>query len=290
MSKKYKSESEQVDRAWNKLEPLLAADPVIQFRPAFKQRMVAAAAVLFLISMAGAWFMNDHYKEISYATNYGETFRITLPDSSVVVMNGNSKISYRKHWSDKVQREVKLDGEAYFSVKHTRSNQKFFVRMNDQSSVEVLGTEFNISKRGADTKVVLNSGKIKFNLTSGYDTADKSLIMKPGDMVEYRSDHKTLTKKVVDPDIYSSWKSFRLAFDKTSLREVMNIIHETYGLKIIVKDPALLDMKVSGSAPSQNIDKLIEGLSEIFELDLIRHGDTIIVSPTNQIHNQTKPK
>jgi hypothetical protein len=38
-------------------------------------------------------------------------------------------------------------------------------------------------------------------------------------------------------------------------------------------------MKVSGSAPSHNIDILVKGLSEIFELNLIVKGDSLFVSP-----------
>lgn len=279
MSKNYSSEQERIDATWNKLEPLLV-DNNAQFKPFSRQRMFAAASVILFISLLGYFSFKEYTGEITYATKYGETFKLILPDSSVVFMNGNTTVSYRKHWSKTGDREVKMEGEAYFSIKHTLNHQKFFVQMNDQTSVEVLGTEFNISKRGIETKVVLSSGKIQYNINVD-NALQKSMIMAPGDLVEYRSDIRRVVKRRVNPEIWSSWKSATLQFDKTSLNDILNGIKSTYGLHVEVKDPSLLDMKVSGSAPAQNIDILIQGLSEIFDINLIRKKDTLIVSPNN---------
>jgi ferric-dicitrate binding protein FerR (iron transport regulator) len=150
--------------------------------------------------------------------------------------------------------------------------------MNDHSSVQVLGTEFNVSKRKEETRVVLNSGKIALRMETADPAREKVITMKPGDLVEYQSARYTYVKKVVDPEMYSSWKSSRLIFEKTRLKEVLQQLHNTYGLNIQVEKPELMNMSVSGSAPTQNIDLLIKGLSEIFHLELIRKGDTLIVT------------
>lgn len=281
MKKKYKNDLEQVDAAWNKLEPLLDDD--IQNLPKrkhliFNTRVMAAAAVLILVASMAVLFLKDYHSMLTFQTRYGETTRVVLPDSSVVLLNGNTRLSFRKHWPSTGDREVHIDGEAYFSVKHTRSNQKFFVRMNDHSSVQVLGTEFNVCKRKHETRVVLNSGKIALRMDATDKAKEKVVTMKPGDLVEYRSAQHTYIKKVVDPEIYSSWKSSRLVFEKTKLREVLQQLQDTYGLKIKVEKPELMDMSVSGSAPTQNIDLLIKGLSEIFHLELVKKGDTLIVT------------
>ncbi|HWW39479.1 FecR family protein [Pedobacter sp.] len=281
MKKKYKNDLERIDAAWKKLEPLLEED--IQIQPErkftlFSPKLLAAAAVLLLVAAAGILFLKDYHRMISYTTKYGETARIVLPDSSVVLLNGNTRLSFRKHWSSSGDREVNMDGEAYFSVKHTKTDQKFFVRMNDHSSVQVLGTEFNVSKRKEETRVVLNSGKIALRMETADPAREKVITMKPGDLVEYQPAQHTYIKKVVDPEMYSSWKSSRLVFEKTRLKEVLQQLHNTYGLNIQVEKPELMNMSVSGSAPTQNIDLLIKGLSEIFHLELIRKGDTLIVT------------
>lgn len=151
--------------------------------------------------------------------------------------------------------------------------------MPDQLSVEVLGTEFNISARNHDTRVVLNSGKIDFRM-EGQDHKTNIIQMKPGDLVEYQSKEKSYTKRIVDPTIYSSWKTDRLVFDKTPLKEVLNTLHNTYGLEILLEDPKMLDMNLSGSAPTTNINTLIRALSETFNINFTKKGDTLIVTNT----------
>lgn len=282
MKKKYNSDLEQIDAAWNKLEPLLDDDLAMEKKRwpgmVFKLKNLAAAAVLLMVAATGILFMRDYRSSLTYSTKYGQTTRVVLPDSSVVFLNGNSRLSFAKHWAGSGDREVNIDGEAYFSVKHTKTHQRFFVRMDDGSSVQVLGTEFNVSKRRSDTRVVLSSGKIEFQMKAKGGTNSGVVKMKPGDLVEYQSQKHTYTKKIVDPEVYTSWKSARLIFEKTQLREVLTQIQDTYGLKIKVQKPELLDMSVSGSAPTQNIDLLIKGLSEIFHLDLTKKGDTLIVT------------
>ena len=290
MSKKYQSDKEQVDTAWNQLEPLLEDHNIVQGNPAFRRRLMAAAAILLFLTMGGAIFLNNYFKKITYTTQYGQTQKVILPDSSEVILNGNSKLSFRKNWFGSGNRAVIIEGEAYFSIRHTKTDQKFFVRTDDHASVEVLGTEFNVFTRGMETKVVLNSGKIRFTPDDDNEKKDKSFIMKPGDLIEYKSNTKMLTRKIVNPKVHSSWKTSRLVFEKTSLRDIAQIIKDTYGLNVKIQDPELLNMKVSGSAPTQNIGMLIEALSEIFNLDLIKKGDTLIISSHTAIINLTPIK
>jgi len=278
MKKRYNSEKEQIDAAWNKLEPLLEdGSPLVKklSSMSFNKKMIAAAAVILMI-VTSALFFKEYYTSTVYTTKYGETTRIVLPDSSVVFLNGNSRLSFRKSWPARGNREVKINGEAYFAIKHTKTDQKFFVRMDEGLSVEVLGTQFNVSNRKTETNVVLNSGMIRFHMDENKaDEAD--VTMKPGELIAYQSKSKTYIKKAVDPEIYSAWKSSRLVFDKTELKDVLLTIQNTYGLHIKVENPELLHMRVSGSAPTQNIDLLINGLSEIFHLELTRKGDTLTV-------------
>ncbi|WP_316822530.1 FecR family protein [Pedobacter gandavensis] len=282
MTKKiYKNDLERIDAAWEKLAPMLndpEKTPVRKLKPWLNKKIIAAAAMLILMSTIGLWFLKEQPAEVQYFTKYGQTLRVQLPDSSVVMLNGNSQLSYRKNWPKDGDREVKVDGEAYFSIKHTQSNQRFFVRMPDRLSVEVLGTEFNINTRNHDTRVVLNSGKIDFHMEALSGQEERVVQMKPGDLVEYQSTKKSYTRKIVDPTIYSSWKTDRLVFDKTPLREVLNTLHNTYGLEIEVEDPKMLAMNLSGSAPTTNIDILIQALSATFNINFIKKGDTLIVT------------
>lgn len=269
------SDLERINTAWGKLEPLLDQTPkqIFILKPLFI-KIFTSAAVIFLITTIALLNFRTNKEKIHFSTKYGQTLRISLPDSSIVFLNGNSKLSYINNWDNHSDREVKIEGEAYFSVKHTKNNQKFFVKMADNLSIEVLGTEFNITKRDNNTRVVLNSGKIDFhidNLKNGNDVIE----MKPGDLIEYQSKSKSYIQEKVDPTVYSSWKNNRIVFNNTKLIEVLENLKYTHGIKVDIRDEKILNKEVSGSAPTTNINILIAALSETFNVNFILKGDTI---------------
>lgn len=266
---------ERINAAWEKLEPLIEEMPKRGFKlNSLHIKLFTSAAVVILLSAIVLITYKSKEDKIQYFTEYGQTLKVVLPDSSTVFLNGNSKLSYSNNWNNERDREVQVDGEAYFSVKHTKNNQKFFVRMANNLYVEVLGTEFNITKRNKKTRVVLSSGKIDLHIDN-LKTGINVIQMKPGDLIEYQNISQSYTKEKVDPTNYSSWKTNRLIFNRTQLSEVLENLKETYGLKINIADPVILNKRVSGSAPTNNINTLVKALSETFNVDFILIGDTI---------------
>ena len=88
----------------------------------------------------------------------------------------------RPNWGRESEREVWLDGEAFFSVIHKINNQPFKVKTSEDVAIEVLGTTFNVYHRN-QTKIVLNSGRIQLSLPTVQ--ADEKIFMNPGELVEY---------------------------------------------------------------------------------------------------------
>jgi len=120
---------------------------------------------------------------IQYVTNRGEQQKITLPDESVVYLNERSTLAYTDNWSKGADREVRLQGEAFFQVEekvYSGEKVKFMVVTNDVT-VEVVGTEFNVNDRQQGTKVFLNSGRVRLSLKN----LGEIINMAPGDMVQY---------------------------------------------------------------------------------------------------------
>ena len=89
-------------------------------------------------------------------TDYGKISRLVVPDSSVVVLNANSTIKYEKKWDKNAPRELWLNGEAFFDVKHLDNDHKIenyerFIVHTNNTTVEVLGTSFDIRERRGRT-------------------------------------------------------------------------------------------------------------------------------------------
>ncbi len=266
--------------------PTKAARPVAPVRQLnranyYLPRM--AAAFIGLLLLAGLYYRLFMYQDIiTFSTGYGQTASRTLPDGSVVTLNGNSTLNYPATWEDGQAREVSLQGEAFFTVVHTNSHQKFIVATNDQLHVEVLGTEFNVNTRKAGTRVVLSSGSVRLHLpivhsASGKLDKGEEVLMKPGHLVEFSKEKNSYVKKEVDPKIYTSWKEEKLIFDNSTLQEIIGILEETYGLEVVVPDKSLLQERFTGAVPNESAEILLISLSKSFNLKITRTTSKVTI-------------
>ncbi len=227
---------------------------------------IAAIITLLLVSVFVFYSFFENDSEF-YVTKFGETISVTLPDNSVVTLNSNSTLKYNKEWESDEERMVWLNGEAYFSVVHTETKQKFSVITSNGVKVEVLGTEFNVNKRNGRTRVVLKSGKVKLSINK--PDIQEEMVMKPGELVEVRDTSRAVVKRLVNPEVYTSWRCKKLVFDNTSLNEIVDLLEESYGLTVEVSNAELLRKQISGSVPGNNTTLLMDGLSEAFDLDIV---------------------
>lgn len=232
-----------------------------------------AAAILFLIvAGTGIYMLQRQSGRIVERTGFGETRVLTLPDGSEVTLNGNSVLSYDAEWPE--LREVQLEGEGYFRVVHTKDHRKFRVRTGTDFSLDVLGTQFNISKRESGTRIVLEEGKVQCNLG---DAGRDILVLKPGEMVQFRKKPSDYQRQRVEKGLYSAWKDHKLIFKNTSLREVAAILQDTYGLETEASHPELLDRQISGSVPTDNIELLLQGIAEASDVTITRDGEQLTI-------------
>lgn len=210
---------------------------------------------------------------VEYATRYGETRTVWLPDSSRVTLNANSSLSYR---TDPQQtREVWLKGEAYFEVR--RVNQSAtepvkFVVHTDNLDVAVLGTAFNVNDRRGTTQVVLKHGKVRLDTKH-----HEYLTMQPGELVALAPQEVTLTRRTVNPDDYTTWRENKLVFKRTSIKKVIHILEDYYGLAVELRGEGWDDRKITGSVPTNNQEVFLEVLTESMGIRMTREGSRIVL-------------
>jgi transmembrane sensor len=239
---------------------------------------IAASILLLMIVGVGIVMIGKNGDDgtIEQRTSFGETRTVVLPDRSTVVLNANSKISYSGVWKGEGAREIWLDGEAYFSVVHTASDQKFIVHTSKDVSVEVLGTTFDVLRRADRTRVVLNSGSIKLNLYT--DDKHEEVLMKPGELLEFKQEPSTYVKKKANADHFSSWTENKLTFDGTPLSDLVSVLQENYGLHVTLADTTLQGQKLWGSVPSNDATLLLEAISSSFNFSIHKDGKEILIS------------
>lgn len=98
---------------------------------------VAAACIATLFAGYTYFF---GYK--TYSTGIGEKETVLLADGSLIELNANSSVSFKRFgWEE--DRSVNFDGEAFFDV----VPGKDFTVNTDKGKISVLGTQFNIRDR-----------------------------------------------------------------------------------------------------------------------------------------------
>ncbi|MDQ4140221.1 MAG: FecR domain-containing protein [Bacteroidota bacterium] len=273
----------KIDAGWQRLTRHIAqtenANLVvtpIKWHQTAQVRQMAALWLGFLMVAAVGFYFYQKTKELRYRTGFGETATIVLPDKSTVVLNSNSKLILKNNWSSIKDREVWLEGEAFFSVvkKTGRGDARFLVHTGNMD-VKVLGTKFNVNSRKARTRVVLNSGKVQLN--AGKLAPGKTTIMEPGELAELTPDKKEFVKKKVNPCVYSSWIHKKLLFDDTSIKEIADLLEDNYGFQVKLADSNLKDRKLTGEVYVEDAETLLTALSKSFQLEIIQNGNTLII-------------
>jgi transmembrane sensor len=270
------------ERVWTSARqrlPNAGANPKKPFTSYERQRtlkryLAIAASLVLVCSLA--WFRLKQSGTIHVAAAYGQTRHIILPDSSEVVLNGNSSLRYPASWEGR-PREVWLEGEAFFDVKHLRTHSDFTVHLSADKDIQVLGTQFNVIDRQTRSCIVLKSGSIRLSLAR----KEEQVYMRPGDMVRVNENGSKITgKEVVNPENYSSWTRGRWRLDGTSLQEMLQKIEENYGVTVLVESKELLTRRASGSIPlgSTQAETVIGDIANLFELHFVKKDSKLILA------------
>ena len=140
---------------------------------------LAKIAAILIIFWGGTKLFETNTTEesiVTYQTLYvpaGQRAELILPDSTRVWLNAHSKLIYPVSFG-KGNRQVELNGEAYFDVVHNEK-QPFIVKTR-QMDIQVLGTEFNVTSYSSDFEVSLLRGCIELSspsLSSTYKVKEK---------------------------------------------------------------------------------------------------------------------
>lgn len=207
---------------------------------------------------------SKHFNTLSTAN--GETYKVRLPDGSLVHLNSASSLTYNTMQPTDGKRIVSLKGEAYFEVAKDKKHP-FIVQSNGQE-VEVLGTHFNIKAYGDEliTKTTLLEGLVKVN---------HSTYLKPGEQSVLKEDKIQVRNANVEDVI--AWKNGRFAFTGNDFYSNMHMISRWYDVDIVY-DYRPENLHISGGMSRfDNIDKVLEIIQETGDVKFKIEGRRIHV-------------
>jgi transmembrane sensor len=266
------SDQEKSDMWQNIQRGLIPAKTTQHFAFKITRRKIwlAAASLAFILASAGV--LLTKFRNVEMQTAFGQIMKVTLADGSVVTLNANSKLRYAKDFLGSNQREIWIDGEAFFDVAKRMvkgKKQPFTVHANDLS-IQVLGTAFNVNNRRGTVNVALEHGQVK---VVDENNNTNHVMLKPGEGVTHSDQKKQLLKEKVAVADYASWKNRVIVFRKKSLTEIAEMMKDLYNMKVIIDNPALSAETFTGSFPTDSSEVLFKKLEKMYPLEVTRTGD-----------------
>lgn len=249
------------------------ASPFMADQPNWLQRQWLMAASVLIFLGIGTFLLRHQLFYETYETTYGETRSLRLPDGSAVTLNANSSLRLPRWGFGDKTREVLLTGEANFSVTHTPNNQRFIVKTDKHFKVVVLGTEFSVFARKRGAKVALNKGKVELQYQEG-KTA-KQITMEPGQLATLDRENHVAVNPITRALLQPTEAGKRFIFDETPLQEVAYLLEDNYGLQVEIKDQKLAERVLMGSLRAENVDQLLQSISELLDIDVIRQDNRV---------------
>ncbi len=221
------------------LLPILALN-VFQFVTHQSQRVDAPAELV----------MN----EIKTSSGLRSTF--SLPDGTVVWLNGDTKIRYPVHFQEN-ERRIQLEGEAYFEV--TPDRQRPFIVDLGSLRVQALGTAFNcMAYPGEDlVETALTEGKVKVTrVLEGVEKGEYTL--DPGQVITYKLNSGKFFLEEGNIDKHVAWRSGKFVFRNDPLEVVCQKLGRWFNAEIVIKDESLKDYAFTGTFREEGLNDILE--------------------------------
>lgn len=208
---------------------------------------------------------------------YGKRFELQLSDGTTVHLNSGTTLKYPVKFIAGENRQVFLDGEAYFDV--TKDKTHPFVVNADNLNVRVLGTHFNVSSYPEDdlTDVVLVEGSVGLHTSNEKFNADKNTILKPGFKGSFNRKDNHIDTKPVITDAYTSWIKGGLTFRNMSFKNITKKLERRYNVTIETQNTKLANEKFNASFGDEPIEKVLSYFNDVYGIKYTIKNDQILI-------------
>lgn len=282
-------------------EVIAAREAIPQITPAHTIRrnrsviMGYAASVIALITVAAlaytTYTRGKAPRLYEYYTASDNHKTIMLPDSSVVILNGNSHLAISKNF-DATHREVSVTGEAFFDIRHD-ANHPFIVHTNEYR-IRVLGTSFNVrsypDEKGTETDLI--TGKVE--IVS--DTEKERIVLNPEQkfILEKRTVPGKSAGAVVAPvkgtiarlkidtlthrAIETSWMRRKMEIKGETLIQIAERLQSWYGIQISFDSDAVKQYRYTATFDDENIFKVLQYLQQSYPFTYKIEHDSIVIT------------
>lgn len=269
------------------VQQALAGSNVVQLAPVERRieaprasRLVTWSfpiAASLLLGVLGVFGGLQYLKSPTYSTQIGEQRSVTLSDGSRIELNADSSIRVR-FTAD--QRLVELTaGQALFSV--AKNPQRPFIVRTGDTDVKVVGTQFDVYRKGSQTVVTVVEGRVA---VTGRDQASaipttsgasvEPVLLSAGEQAVIRPS-AVIAPQPANVEAAVAWTDGLLMFESTPLREVVHEFNRHNLKPLVIENESLQSLEISGVFPATGVKSVLSFLQRRFGVD-VRETDAEI--------------
>lgn len=267
------------DQAWQSVEQKLEHVSRVPSVLRWGLRVAAAAAVVLLAIGVGLLYTKFGPRSKpsltvspvalrDYITPAGARAELNLSDGTHVMLGVASRLRVPTDYGAR-DRQVFLEGEAYFEVRHD-SSRAFLVHSGGKV-IQDLGTRFGVRAYADDraVQVVVTEGRVTLQGTT----------LAQGQLGRAARGGPVAVKTGVDVDRYLAWTQGRLVFDNTPLRDALPQLDRWYDLDLRLGDSLIAALPVTATFKNQPTDEVLDLLAQTLGLRQERRGRIVTLYP-----------
>jgi transmembrane sensor len=226
-----------------------------------------AAAAAILIACGMLWQLSPYgYEPGLYKTGLGEQKVVELSDHSHIALDARTRL--RVKFSADARIVELLEGQAQFSVAKDPA-RPFKVEAGSKTIVAV-GTVFDVEYVDSQVQVAMVEGKVAVLSHDSSGSAitpeadpksSKSPIeLNAGEALSVRADGSATILPKADIEAATAWRQGKVIFRDQTLAEAVRRLNRYSRQQVVVDDPTLSQMKVSGVFESGDAQAFVEAM------------------------------
>jgi transmembrane sensor len=235
-------------------------------RSGYLGKWVAAAAIL--VFCAVVWQFSPYgYEPGLYKTSIGEQKVVELSDHSHIALDARTQLRVR--FSADARIVQLLEGQAQFSVAKDPA-RPFKVEAGSKTIVAV-GTVFDVEYVDRQVHVAMLEGRVavlSHDPSGSLIAPDASsassnslpIELSAGEALQVRADGASTLLPKADIEAATAWRQGKVIFRDQSLAEAVHRLNRYSRQQVVVDDPALAQMKVSGVFDSGDAQAFAEAM------------------------------
>lgn len=246
--------------------------------------LIAAVALALLgVSLIGRFGSGRGTMVI--ATRIGENRAVRLADGSMVTLGGDSRVAVSFHPRE---RDIELlRGEAFFEVAH--NPQRPFKVAAGHAVVVAVGTQFDVRRDTDQVIVDVVEGRVvvlprsrvfPIALLHAFRPRLAAVSVGAGEQTSVDNMEIEPPSQIRDPEDATSWQSGRLVFRMQSLGDVLQQINRYSRKPIVIADPSIAGMKVTGTVVDGNVSGWVASLHSALGIVAVDDRNRIVLRRT----------